>query len=60
MIDHTEMLLTVGGVTSTVWRKISTEEVQIVTQQVVTYVDGMGQPVTLPDVYEMDYVRSGQ
>jgi len=40
-----------------VWQKIEPGQVQIVTTQIVTYVDENDQPVDLPEVYEMIIVQ---
>lgn len=53
MAQYIKML--VDG-TTTVWQKIENEQVQIVMQQVVSYVDALDQPVMLPDTYEMQVV----
>lgn len=39
-----------------VWQKIEQGEVQIVTSQIVTYVDEFGQEIELSEVYEMTVI----
>ena len=53
MADYIKMIVTIDGKETTLWQKTDIVEVQIVTQQLVSYVDAAGQPVSLPEVYEM-------
>jgi hypothetical protein len=57
MAQYIEMLVhEPGSGPVTVYQKIEAGQVQIVTAQIISYVDASGQPAELPAVYEMQPV----
>jgi len=54
MATYIAMTLRLDGVESTVWQKIELASTEIVTAQVISYVDADGNPMELPEPYEME------
>ena len=58
MSGYIEMLLIDGATELRVWQKITDGQVvSYVASQVVSYVDGAGAEIILPEVYEMSVVN---